>query len=350
MKRRFGWVVLREQTSGGTLARVLGSPPIQYALLCADSLYDLTRYLRFFTPLRARTRQRRKIEALLSVYYHKIEKTLALPVLPQSFGIASASRLLDLCGSWERSVGDLDAIPFRAACRALRGYRALMRDRLARDSPRVLRGIDDLLARCPDPGDDGHGDGTRGMTADAFMSEARRVDFEGFAQLRHSVRSFATDPVPDDAIMRAVRIAQRTPSVCNRQAWKVHVFTSPQDKETVLRTQNGNSGFGHLAARVLLVSCDSRVYVTSGERHQAYVDGGMFAMTLVYALQSDGIASCCLNLCSYFFQDVAVHRACRIPSWEFPIMMIAIGYPAPAFRVAASARLDADSVVAWHAP
>ena len=131
-----------------------------------------------------------------------------------------------------------------------------------------------------------------------------------------------------EVIARAVRTAQRTPSVCNRQAWRVHVYTSPEDKDVVLRTQDGNAGFGHLAASILLVSSDTRVYVSSGERHQAYVDGGMFAMSLVYALQAQGVASCCLNLCNYFFQDVAVHRACRIPAWETPIMMIAIGYPA----------------------
>jgi nitroreductase len=99
---------------------------------------------------------------------------------------------------------------------------------------------------------------------------------------------------------------------------------------------------------VLLISCDSRVYVSSGERHQAYVDGGMFAMSLVYALQAQGVASCCLNLCNYFFQDVAVHRACRVPGWEVPIMMIAIGYPAAEFEVAVSARLDTEEVLAWR--
>ena len=40
-------------------------------------------------------------------------------------------------------------------------------------------------------------------------------------------------------------------------------------------------------------------------------------MSLVYALQAQGIASCCLNLCNYFFQDIAVHRACRIPRGNF---------------------------------
>ena len=136
--------------------------------------------------------------------------------------------------------------------------------------------------------------------------------------------------------------------MCNRQAWRVHVYTSPQDKEIVLRTQDGNSGFGHLAARVLLISADARVYVTSGERHQPYVDGGMFAMTLVFALQAQGVASCCLNLCNYFFQDVAVHRACQIPAWEIPIMMIAIGYPPDEFHVAVSARIETDAVFSWR--
>ena len=58
--------------------------------------------------------------------------------------------------------------------------------------------------------------------------------------------------------------------------------------------------------------------------------------------------SCCLNLCNYFFQDVAVHRACRIPAWETPIMMIAIGYPAAEFQVAVSARLDTEAVLSWR--
>ncbi len=162
------------------------------------------------------------------------------------------------------------------------------------------------------------------------------------------MRQFSPEPVPAEAVTSAVRLAQRTPSVCNRQAWRVHVYSSPADRERVLRTQDGNAGFGHQAAHVLLVTADARAYVTSGERHQAYVDGGMFAMSLVYALQSEGIASCCLNLCNYFFQDMAVHRACRVPPSELPVMMIAIGYPPSEFQVAASPRLHVDEVLSWR--
>jgi nitroreductase len=344
----YRWVVLREQKTAGALSRLLGTRAVQSLLHCVDALYDLLRYLRFFTPLHARTRERRKLEALIFVHYHKIEKTLALPNPPSLFGTSYLGKLLDLLDTWVRSIGDLQAVAFRAACGALWGYRDRVGRQLEREYPDLSARLESQLAQYGSPGGGTEEGGTQRLTAGGFRSALGAIDFQRLALSRHSVRNFSTDPVPDEAIARAVRIAQRTPSVCNRQAWRVHVYTAPEDKEVVLRTQDGNAGFGHLAARVLLVSSDTRVYVTSGERHQAYVDGGMFAMTLVYALQAEGIVSCCLNLCNYFFQDLAVHRACRIPAWEIPIMMIAIGYPALEYQVAASARLDTDSVLAWR--
>jgi nitroreductase len=348
MSRRLR-VVLPERRAGGAAARLLGSRAVQYLLLCADTAYDLARGVRFLTPLRAHTTERRRLEALLSVQAHKIEKRLTLAAPSDASGSAPVRALLDLVDAWTRSVRDAEAVAFLSACAALRAYQARGGDRLRREDPALADRLTSFLDGVPSPPEPPARDGaTRDLTAHEFREEARRVDFARFAGLRHSVRSFAPEPIPDDALERAVRVAQRTPSVCNRQAWRVHVFTSPEDREAVLRIQDGNAGFGHLAARVLLVSCDTRVYVTSGERHQAYVDGGMFAMSLVYALQAEGIASCCLNLCNYFFQDVAVHRVCRIPGWEAPIMMIAVGYPAAEFRVAASERLDTGSVLAWR--
>jgi nitroreductase len=346
MSRRSLPVVLPESRAGGAAARLLGLRAVQYLLLCADTLYDLVCGIRFLTPLRSRTMQRRRLEALLSLQAHKIEKRLSLARPADDLATAPVEALLDLSSAWKHSVGDVDAVAFRSACSALRSYRERTRDDPAFAHTRLAERLDAFLGGLAAGVD--VGSATRDLTADEFRAEARRVDFARFASLRHSVRSFAPDSIPDDAVERAVRVAQRTPSVCNRQAWRVHVFTSPEDREAVLRIQDGNAGFGHLAARVLLISCDTRVYVTSGERHQAYVDGGMFAMSLVYALQAEGIASCCLNLCNYFFQDVAVHRVCRIPGWEAPIMMIAVGYPAPEFRVAASERLETGSVLAWR--
>ncbi len=323
----YRWVVLREQKTAGAAVsssrdagrsippslrgRPLRSPAVPPVFHAAPSSHEGAA----------------KLEALLFVHFHKIEKTLALPEPPPLFGTSSLGPLLDLLDAWEHSVGDFGAIPVRAALGALRRYRERVGQRLAQEFPELSSRLDRRLARHPEATGRSEDGGPSGSPRAHFRPEAAAIDFERFALLRHSVRNFSAESVPRELIARAVRTAQRTPSVCNRQAWRVHVYTSPEDKDVVLRTQDGNAGFGHLAASILLVSSDTRVYVSSGERHQAYVDGGMFAMSLVYALQAQGVASCCLNLCNYFFQDVAVHRACRIPAWETPIMMIAIGYP-----------------------
>ena len=346
MTASLDWVVLREKRRATLPSRLLGLPVIQGVLHGFDTLYDMARYLRHSPPPRSRARERRRLEALLFLHFHKIEKTLSLPSPPRPFGTSYLGELLDLLDQWQRTIGDPLAVAFRGAEGALRQYRDVTGTELSREFPALAARLDRFLATQGCEGETNGG--SRRLTAAEFRAASGNGAFERLAAARHSVRHFSPEPVSEEAVTRAVRIAQRTPSVCNRQAWRVHVYSSPADKEAVLRTQDGNAGFGHEAARVLLVTGDARAYVTSGERHQAYVDGGMFAMSLVYALQAEGIASCCLNLCNYFFQDVAVHRVCRIPAWELPIMMIAIGHPPPEFGVAASPRRDVDEVLAWR--
>jgi len=338
----------RDPKAVGGAASLLRLPALQYLLHCFDASYDLIRYLRFFTPLGTRTKQRCKLEALLFLNYHKIEKTLALRESPALFGTSYLGTLLDLLDRWVQSTGDLQAVAFRGACGALNAYRGRVGKRLEDEFPALSERLDRQLAAFAEMRAARGEGGTRQLTAAEIQAAVETIDFEQLVQNRHSVRNFSERPVPDNVISRAVRTAQQSPSDCNRQPWRVHVYTSPEDRERVLGVQNGNSGFGHLAARVLLISADTRTFVTSGERHQGYVDGGMFAMTLIYALQAQGVVSCCLNLSRYCFQDVAVHRACRIPAWELPIMMIVIGYPPAEFQVPTAARLPTEAVLSWR--
>jgi nitroreductase len=329
-------------------AWAVGLPLAQYLLHCVDAVYDLLRFLRCITPSRSRTTDRVRLQALLFLNYHKIEKGLALSSTPTLFAVGALRTLLDLLDRWVESIGDTEAVVFQGSAAALAAYRARVGDQLRLEHPSLARRLDERLAWIGRWGVDKAAGGTTGVTATAVCSAAKEIDFERLAYLRRSVRHFSDEQVPDDVIAHAVRTAQRTPSDCNRQPWRVHIYTSPEDKKQVLKVQNGNSGFGHLAARVLLITADARVFATSGERHQAYVDGGMFAMTLIFALQAQGVASCCLNLSRYCFQEIAVRRACAIPVWEFPIMMLAIGFPSASSQVPVSARLPAEAVLSWR--
>jgi nitroreductase len=103
-----------------------------------------------------------------------------------------------------------------------------------------------------------------------------------------------------------------------------------------------------MAAHVLLVTADLRTFVSSGERNQAFIDGGLYAMSLMYALQARGIASCPLNLGLSFLMDRALRKAAKLPPNENLIMMIAIGYPPDELAIAASARVPTDAMLRFH--
>lgn len=310
-----------------------------------DGCYDLYRYLRYSNSLLRSTNDQRKVEALLFFYYHKIEKALALPEVKPLFGLAYLETILDLMDRWIQLTSNPEAIVFRGAYTALLTYREHSGQALAQAQPDLAQRLDRFLTTYKQANESPRLGGTTIMQLEEFQTAIQAIDFDRFVQQRHSVRIFTDRHIPDEAITHAVKLAQRSPSVCNRQCARVHVFSSAADKAAVLRHQNGNAGFGHLANRVLLITADLRSFITSGERNQGFIDAGLFTMTLLYALQAQGIASCCLNLSISFNQDVTLRRVSKIPAWETPIMMIAIGYPPESLPVAASARIPTESVL-----
>lgn len=157
-----------------------------------------------------------------------------------------------------------------------------------------------------------------------------------FLQSRESIRNFSDKQVAVDDLRSAADIAAQSPSVCNRQGTVVTCFPRGQEANRLLKHQNGNSGFGDRASHILLITHDLSVMMTAGERNQAFVDGGLYAMTLIYALQARGIGSCCLNWSSTASQDAALRAELKLPPEHVVIMMIAIGYPAEGCTVAVS--------------
>jgi len=100
--------------------------------------------------------------------------------------------------------------------------------------------------------------------------------------------SFSDRPVKQEIVKRAVSLALKTPSVCNRQAWFVYHIDDQSIIGRCLELQNGNSGFGHKIQSLLIIASDLKAFDTGGERYQHWIDGGMFSMSLVYALHPWG--------------------------------------------------------------
>ena len=182
------------------------------------------------------------------------------------------------------------------------------------------------------------------VTRQAVLA-AGAIPFGEFVRHRYSVRQFAPQPVAPELIEEAVRQAQYAPSVCNREAAQVHVASSAEQARQLLSMQNGNRGFGDTAGALLVITVRQAAFHTVGERYQGWIDGGLFAMSLVYALHGQGLGTCCLNWSVEPAADRAFKRAAGLPDDDLVIMLLAVGHLPDQLVVARSARRPLSEVL-----
>jgi nitroreductase len=168
---------------------------------------------------------------------------------------------------------------------------------------------------------------------------------ENFFFSRHSVRQFSEEDVKDELIERAVRIAQQTPSVCNRQSCKVYCLRETKTIAQALKFQNGNKGFGDKIKVLFIITSNLNCFYTIGERNQGLVDGGMFAMSLAYAFHSLGLGACFLNWSVTARHDYRMRSTLNIPDNEVVITYLCAGHLPEKFIVAESPRKDLSDVL-----
>lgn len=152
------------------------------------------------------------------------------------------------------------------------------------------------------------------------------ASFRTLAQARRSVRDFRSDCVEEAVLLDAISIAQLSPSACNRQPWFVYLINDKTVQKNILKYQNGNRGFGHLSPHLAVITAEEECFFDASERHEPYIDGGLFAMSFALALSSHGVGSCCLNWCVAPSHDRAVHSILNIPLSKRIVMLMAIGY------------------------
>ena len=259
------------------------------------------------------------LETQVTKDYHRVEKGLSLRSPKHPFGDAVDRRLAML-------------VPAGAAIDE--GYQAFAVDaREALAGWNTAGSLSDIVSPMAAP-------------SDAIDPEL----LEQFFATRHSVRDFDEHrPVDPRLIDEAVRLAGCTPSVCNRQAARVHVFEGAEDSARILAHQNGNAGFRHHVRMVMIVTVERGLFAGAGERNQRWVDGGLFAMTLVWALHGLGLSSCMLNWSMTNARTDALRQEAGIPASEDVICLIAVGHaPAEGYRVARSPKRPLSQVLTRH--
>lgn len=316
------------------------------AKLYANVAYDLRRYLRYSATVDPYSSQPR-FRALLQKRQHIVEKGLSLPSPRPGFGVENIYLLATELVEYVERYG-ADALA-RSCVDALNSYHAFTTS-AGKASPvpiELLAVVEhELRSEAAFVGVGSYGGVELVRAVD--VETAGRKGFDEMAASRRSVRSFRPELISRQLILDATRIAQMTPSVCNRQAWRVHFYQGDVDCHRVLALQTGNRGFTESIKNLVVVTCRLSAFMSAGERNEAYIDGGMFSMSLVYALHARGVGSCCLNLCLESVEDRLFHLVGDIPEEEVLVMAIAVGYLPDEFKIALSKRGPLEGVIEFH--
>ncbi|MCH9276846.1 nitroreductase family protein [Bifidobacterium amazonense] len=171
----------------------------------------------------------------------------------------------------------------------------------------------------------------------------RTLDFKSLAEHRFAIREFSPIPVNEAELHEAVSISMKTPSVCNRQATRVYEILNPEIIQQLMGIQGGYRGYSTPPA-LLFITSDIRAFMNHAERNEPFVDGGLFAMSLLYALEYVGLAACPLNAMFNKEQDQKTREILNIPDYELPVMYIATGHYPEHAHVCMSHRYSADRI------
>ena len=291
---------------------------------------DIRRYLKHSATLTP-NKQFGNLNAKVIADAHIIEKGLSLKNPRLGFGLAVLERLLQELKLYHERGYDIETFAYKFGVSVLYKYVEFNEDN-SHDVSALKKslkffsnsGIEDFA-------------GGKFLTKVDLQNLADQP-FPQFINARVSHRQFSGEPVDIEKIIKSVDLARRTPSVCNRQSARIYVIESEDMKKKVIDLQQGNRGFGDQVDKVLLVCSDLTTFFGLQERHQAYIDGGLFSMTLLYALSYHQVGACALNWCTETNRDLQLRDIVPIKDSEEVLMVIAVGSLPDSFRVAKSPR------------
>lgn len=271
---------------------------------------------------------------------HALEKGLSLPSVRPFFG---KDKIRTLISSLEQIDPENQPFPLEMANGALREYVEFHEGR-GSSSP-VLAEACDYLGReaCRAIKESG---GTKShLVSERVSGEIAK----SFLLSRRSCRYFSGIPLEEAEILEVLRVAQSAPSQCNRQSVRVHVYRHRAQIAQLLDLQGGSRGFGEGIDTLFLVTSDMAAWLGAAQRNQAYVDGGIYALSLALALHACGFEACMLNLATRNRVEKRIRTAGDVPGNERLIVMIAAGHAAQErIKVAASPRRGANDILNLH--
>jgi len=311
---------------------------LAYIYLCLREYgYDARRFVNG-SMIDGYSKSQARFLGRITLFSHAIEKGIAMPNRRYNFGEKNVMTLIELCNEYADRAFDTDKSQFVNAVEVILEYAEMHKSNGVSLPREISDAVFNVSKRFPHIRPSSQPVVNKG---EMFF----RGDFKYISTHRHSVRDFS-GRVDEDSLNDALAMANTSPSSCNRQQCRVHVVSDRSLLLKILEIQKGSRGFGDSADKLLIVTTDISSYNDLRERNSPYVDGGIFVMNLLYALQYNGIAACTLNCCFSSKDDSDICRLLDID--DALIAIIAIGDCNDTLTVVHSKRIALDEYVTFH--
>lgn len=174
-------------------------------------------------------------------------------------------------------------------------------------------------------------------------------EYEALVLRRRSVRWFTARQVEKEKLEKSFKLAQTSPSACNRIPYKFFCFDEPDKVSQCASLAMGTAGYADQIPALIVVVGDLANYFHERDRHLIYIDASLAAMTLIYALEVQGLSTCVINWSDVPEREKAMAKFLKLNSHERPIMLIATGYADGNGSVPYSSKKEADFVRIFNA-
>lgn len=274
-----------------------------------------------------------QFEASITRLYHTIEKGLSYENYRAGFGTDNITKLLTSLEQYAAKGYDTSSFCYQTALSCLSEY--IRKNRIFKYEDQKLEERFNKL-----PGSANECGGTIIVSA---CAHPEKLTYEQLVTTRHSIRHFSEVPVDIGTLKEAIELAQYTPSACNRQGWRTRIVEDKEKIKIILANQNGNKGFGQEFDKLLVITSDVRAQQRNRELFQVFIDGGMYAESVLNCLYAKGIGSVPLSASLTADQENAVRAVTGMEDAEVFILFVGIGnYPDGQFLTARSERRGAN--------
>ncbi|WP_254272339.1 nitroreductase family protein [Haloarcula marina] len=173
-------------------------------------------------------------------------------------------------------------------------------------------------------------------------------DFHELALQRTSTRWFEQRKVPREVLNKSLETALQSPSACNRQSFEFRFYDEKELIQEITELPIGVSGYRDNIPCLAVIVGKHRAYSDARDRHVVYIDSSLTAMSFQYALEAQGLASCCINWPVIHRLEVDMADTIGLDDDEEVIMLMAIGYPDSEAKVPFSAKKSVDEVASFN--